>query len=125
MKKPLRRLFVAFAGTMALGTAAAVETYKAEPVALLATGTNGGDDVYGETAAMIDRLQDDGYLVDVVPPRHATARQNTVHRDLRPLRAAVLRAAREERLQVIDPQTWYPDGFHIARAEAVAIGQRG
>lgn len=124
MKKPLRTLFVAFAGTAALTTAGAIKMYERQPVAILATGTNGGQDVYGETVAMIDRLQDAGYRVVVVPPREATAAQNSVQRDLRPLRAAVLRATQDQRVAVVEPQAWEADGFHIARAEAVAIGRR-
>ena len=130
MKKPLRlrAIFVALAGTTALTAAGAIQMYKhsaaQRPVALLATGTNGGADVYAETSAMIDRLQEAGYRVVVVPPRDAPALQNSVNRDLRPLRAAVLQAAHDKQLQVIEPQAWHSDGFHIAPAAAVSIGRR-
>ncbi len=95
-----------------------------EPVAILATGTNGGEDVYGETSSMIKRLGYAGYRVVVVPPRNASAAENTINRDLRPLRTAVLTAARDNGVEVIEPRQWNADGFHISRSEAISIGRR-
>lgn len=100
------------------------EAPDTRPVALLATGTNGGTDVKGDTERLIDRISSAGYRVVVVPPRDADATATADHRDLRPRYAAVMAAARSRHLETIMPATWARDGFHIGRADVYAIGQR-
>ena len=91
------------------------------PVAILATGTNNGADVRGETEAMIERLQDNGYRVVVVPPRNsANARPGL---DLRPLYRAVTAAANAKGAQIVRARAWDRDGYHIDIAEARRIGR--
>lgn len=124
----LRTLLLAFAAAVPavpLDATAPDSTHKIaqeqHPVAVLAMGTNGGDDVRGETQAMIRRLQNAGYRVVVVPPRNA-ARVST-GANLMPHHRAVMAAARACGADIVMPRRWHSDGYHISTAEAVRIGR--
>lgn len=110
------------AGALAACTPQPPQTEK--PVALLATGTNGGTDVRSETVTLIQRLQNAGYRVVVIPPRKAPAAATADRRNLLPRHAAVTAAAQERGAEILTPQSWAPDGFHISDAEALAIGRK-
>lgn len=115
--------------TLAFATAASLllcadQAPADRPVAILATGTNGGTDVQGDTEKLIDRIASAGYRVVVVVPRNTGAENTSDQRNLLPRHAAVMAAARNRGVETLTPQTWEPDGFHIGSADAHAIGQR-
>lgn len=91
------------------------------PVAILATGTNNGANVRGETEEMIKRLQDSGYRVVVVPPRNAANARPGL--DLRPLYRAVTAAANATGAEIVEARRWDRDGYHIHMDEARRIGR--
>lgn len=115
--------------TLVFATATALllggdQTIDPRPVAILATGTNGGTDVQSDTEKLIDRISSAGYRVVVVVPRNTGAENTRDQRNLIPRHAAVMTAARNRGVEAIIPQTWEPDGYHIGSADAQAIGQR-
>lgn len=119
--KKIKCLVASFACVTLAGSTPAAE--KPLPVALLATGTNGGTDVERDTERLITRLQNAGYRVVVIPPRNAPASATSDNRNLIPRHAAVMAAATARHAEILMPKTWLPDGFHIAHAESAAIGR--
>lgn len=122
--KTLAVSFAAAATTLLLSTDSAGPRNDARPVAILATGTNGGTDVQRDTEQLITRIQNAGYRVVVVAPRNSGPESTADQRNLYPRHAAVMAAARSRGVEAITPKTWEPDGFHVGRADALAIGQR-
>ena len=121
-----RRITAAFAAASALFLSAdsAGQLSDTRPVALVATGTNGGTDVQADTENLIARIQNAGYRVVVVAPRNSGPETTADHRNLYPRHAAVMAAARNRGVETITPQTWEPDGYHVGSADALEIGQR-
>lgn len=119
----MKRRFT-FAFTVAASLLLSTDQAPADrPVAILATGTNGGANVQGDTEKLIDRISSAGYRVVVVVPRKTGPENTSDERNLLPRHAAVMAAARNRGVQTMTPQTWEPDGYHIGSADAQAIGQ--
>lgn len=122
--KALTASFVTAASALLLSSDSTDPRHDTRPVAILATGTNGGTDVQRDTEQLIKRVQNARYRVVVVAPRNSGAEATADRRNLYPRHAAVMAAARTRGVEAITPQTWEPDGFHVGRADALAIGQR-
>lgn len=122
--KALTASFLACAALTGCNDKPAAPAVDTRPVAVLATGTNGGTDVQGDTEKLIDRISAAGYRVVVVPPRNVDASFTADHRNLLPRYAAVMAAANSRHVETIMPTTWASDGFHIGRPDVQAIGKR-